>query len=198
MRSPQLFRVINAVRHRWRKLVTAMVYRPQFGELGRNAVLYRPLFLSGVQRIVIGEECVIRDSARLETVERDGETPGRLQIGRGTTIEQNVHIVACGEVRIGEDVCMSSNVVILDTEHPTALSLPGNRVRRLTAGTAYVTVGDRVLIGTGATILRNVDVGEGAVIGAGAVVVRDVPRGAVVAGVPARILRMLPERDVDD
>jgi serine O-acetyltransferase len=50
-------------------------------------------------------------------------------------------------------------------------------------------IGDYVRIGAGAKILGNVRIGDFAVIGANAVVVRDVPAAAVVAGVPARILR---------
>jgi acetyltransferase-like isoleucine patch superfamily enzyme len=44
-------------------------------------------------------------------------------------------------------------------------------------------------IGTGAVVLPGVTVGAGAIVGAGAVVTRDVPHNAVVAGVPARVLR---------
>lgn len=51
-------------------------------------------------------------------------------------------------------------------------------------------IGDEVDIGAGARILGPIRVGRGAVIGANAVVVKDVPAGAVVAGVPARVIRM--------
>jgi acetyltransferase-like isoleucine patch superfamily enzyme len=51
-------------------------------------------------------------------------------------------------------------------------------------------VGNNVWIGYGACILRGVTIGDNAVIGTSAVVTRDVPANAVVAGVPARILRM--------
>ena len=44
-------------------------------------------------------------------------------------------------------------------------------------------------IGTGAVLLPGVTVGEGAIVGAGAVVTHDVPARAIVAGVPARVLR---------
>jgi acetyltransferase-like isoleucine patch superfamily enzyme len=53
-----------------------------------------------------------------------------------------------------------------------------------------VRVGANVWIGYGAQILRGVSVGDNAIVGASAVVTRDVPANAVVAGVPARVIRM--------
>jgi len=48
---------------------------------------------------------------------------------------------------------------------------------------------DDVSIGTGAKVLGPIRVGRGAVVGANAVVISDVPAGAVVGGVPARVLK---------
>jgi len=59
---------------------------------------------------------------------------------------------------------------------------------------AKPTIGDGVEIGAGAVILGDITIGERAIIGANAVVTKDVPPGAVVGGVPARIIRM---RDTD-
>ena len=49
-------------------------------------------------------------------------------------------------------------------------------------------LGDRVRVGANSVVLGPITIGDDAVIGAGAVVVRNVPAGAVVGGVPARIL----------
>ncbi len=50
-------------------------------------------------------------------------------------------------------------------------------------------------IGSSATILGGVVIGEGAIVGAGAVVTKDIPPRAVVAGVPARVLRKITNKE---
>jgi len=58
---------------------------------------------------------------------------------------------------------------------------------------AKPTIGDGVEIGAGAVIVGDIKVGDHAIIGANAVVTKDVPSGAVVGGVPARLIRMRDE-----
>ena len=57
-----------------------------------------------------------------------------------------------------------------------------------------VIIEDDVMIGANAVVLEGVRVGKGAVVAAGAVCVEDVPAGAVVAGVPARVIKMRDEK----
>ena len=80
-------------------------------------------------------------------------------------------------IRIGPQSIIGYNATILTHE-----ILP--RAYRL----GPVEIGAWVLIGANATILPGVSIGTGAIVGAGAVVTRDVPAGAVVAGVPARVI----------
>ena len=62
------------------------------------------------------------------------------------------------------------------------------------ASATPVIVEDDVMMGANAVVLEGVHVGRGAVVAAGAVVIEDVPENAVVAGVPARVIKQRDER----
>ena len=57
-----------------------------------------------------------------------------------------------------------------------------------------VVIDDFVWVGSNVIICGNIHIGEGAIIGIGSVVVKDVPRGAIVGGNPAKIIKY---RDMD-
>jgi serine O-acetyltransferase len=58
-------------------------------------------------------------------------------------------------------------------------------------GKRHPTIGNNVVIGTGAKILGNITIGDGTKIGAGSVVIRSVPAHSTVVGVPGRVVRAL-------
>lgn len=98
------------------------------------------------------------------------------------------HAEIAPHVRIGNYSCLSSYVVITGADH--RLDEPDVPIRFSGRPDSTVTeIGRDVLIGHGVTIMRGVRIGDGAVVGAGAVVTQDVPPYAIVAGVPARIIR---------
>ncbi len=60
----------------------------------------------------------------------------------------------------------------------------------------FPTIGEDVIVYAGAVVCGPITVGDGAVIGANAVVTRDVPPAAIVAGVPAKVIRYREEDEV--
>ena len=95
------------------------------------------------------------------------------RIGRRLFIDHGMGVVIGETAEVGDDVVMFHGV-----------TLGGTSMRH---GKRHPTVGDRVMIGTGAKVLGPVYVGDDARIGANAVVVHDVPPGASAVGVPATV-----------
>nr|WP_302135318.1 acyltransferase [uncultured Schaedlerella sp.] len=104
-----------------------------------------------------------------------------LELGSGFC-NSNLMLRCTEKIVIGEDVAISHNVTIMDSD---AHEIVGNKC----AKTQPVRIGNHVWIGSGAKILKGVTIGDGAMIAAGAVVTRDVPQNCVAAGVPAGIVK---------
>jgi len=115
---------------------------------------------------------------------------GVVEIGAKTVIGQDCTISAYQLVRIGEQCVIADRVMFIDFDH-TVVD-PETPIRLQGIYKRDVVVGSNVWIGYGAQILRGVTIGDNAVIGASAVVTRDIPANAVVAGSPARVVRMRP------
>jgi acetyltransferase-like isoleucine patch superfamily enzyme len=112
---------------------------------------------------------------------------GVVSIGAKTVLGQECTISAYQHVSIGRECVIADRVMLIDFDHGAAeverpIRLQGIYKRD-------VRVGNNVWIGYGACILRGVTIGDNAIIGTSAVVTKDVPANAVVAGIPARVIR---------
>jgi len=113
---------------------------------------------------------------------------GEVTIGAKTVIGQECTISAFQHVAIGRECIIADRAMMIDFDHGvTEVERP---IRLQGIYKRDVEVGHNVWIGYGACILRGVTVGENSVIGTSAVLTRSFPANAVIAGVPARVIRM--------
>jgi acetyltransferase-like isoleucine patch superfamily enzyme len=113
---------------------------------------------------------------------------GECSIGAKTVLGQECTISAFQHVSIGRECILADRVMLIDFDHGVVET--DRPIRQQGIYKRDVRVGNNVWIGYGACFLRGVTVGDNSVVGTYAVVTRDVPDNAVVAGVPARRLRM--------
>ena len=104
-----------------------------------------------------------------------------LSLGSGY-INNGAKISVFEKVTIGQDVAISENVTIRDSDNHEISGANG-------PSTAPINIGDKVWIGINVTILKGVTVGDGAVIAAGSLVNKNIPPRTLVGGVPAKVLR---------
>ena len=157
---------------------------------GRRMVLDGMLFLAPGVQLEIGRSARVR-FGRWVWIGHDTKIrchEGEVRIGDKTVLGQECTISAYKHVSIGEQCVIADRVMMIDFDHNVA-----EVERTIRAQGIYkrdVRVGNNVWIGYGAQILRGVSVGDNAIVGASAVVTKDVPANAVVAGSPARVIRM--------
>ncbi|MBK7343585.1 MAG: N-acetyltransferase [Saprospiraceae bacterium] len=128
----------------------------------------------------------------------DGTKVGSfVEIQRGAHIGKHCkissHTFICEGVRIGDGVFVGHNVSFINDLFPRAVNADGSQQTDADWHVVTTEIGDRVSIGTSATILGGIKIGEGALIGAGSVVTKDIPPKAVVVGNPGRIIRYLED-----
>lgn len=110
---------------------------------------------------------------------------GRIEFNGGESFTAgNNMIISKERVTIGRRCQIAFGVTISDHDFHRTFD---NGIQN--PETLPVVIGDGVWIGMNATILKGVTIGDGAIVAAGAVVTRDVPPRAMVAGVPARIIK---------
>jgi acetyltransferase-like isoleucine patch superfamily enzyme len=108
-----------------------------------------------------------------------------LVIGNFSTINAKCRFDTRGKIIVGDRVSISQEVVILTADHDVNSPDFAGRERE-------VTIEDYVWIGTRAMILPGVTIGKGALVAAGSVVTRDVAPYSVVAGIPAKVIKVRP------
>lgn len=184
------------------------LYKSLVKGIGRGVIFGVRLTIRHPRKIMIDNRTVISDGCVLDA---RGNSNAGITIGRNVIIGQNAMLVCKdGDIRVGDNVGIGANTAIY--------AVAGNSIDisddvliapyTYVGGVSYqfdrtdipiaaqdlnlqggISVGKNTWLGARATLLDGVSVGCNAIISAGAVVTRDVPPYAIVAGVPARVIR---------
>ncbi len=145
-------------------------------KLGNDVKIYAFVNLYG---------CEVGDESRIGTF---------VEIQKGAVIGKRVkvssHSFICEGVTVEDEVFIGHGVMFINDKYPRSTTGVGSLQTEADWVCTPTRIKKRASIGSNATILCGVTIGEGAMVGAGSVVTHDVPDGAVVAGNPARPIRV--------
>jgi len=153
--------------------------------------------------VKIGKKCIINADFIFETEKGFIEIGNNVHIGEAT-------IICRTNVTVGNDVTMAWGITIYDHDSHSIqwdkrmndnnqcfedyLKYDGNNIINKdwsNVNSKPITIKDKVWIGFGVTVLKGVTIGEGSVIGAKSVVTKNVPDWSVVAGNPAKVVKLI-------
>src|SRR5450755_571104 len=149
-------------------------------KLGRDVKLSKFINLYGCE---IGDETKIGAFVEIQKNARVGK---RCKISSHTFICEGVHIQ--------DNVFVGHGVTFINDIYPRATTAEGDLQTEADWKVQQTDVKKGASIGSGATILAGITIGENAIVGAGSVVTKDVPPNGIVAGNPAKFLRLADSR----
>lgn len=175
--------VLRCVPGRIGRLLRRIYYRAVLAGSGSALSIGEHVEFGCPEQVTLGNEAYFVRGAVLRAC-----GGASLKLGNRVAVNGNARLIAdFGSIVVGNDVMIGPNVVIRASNH--AISRCDIPIWEQGQTSGHIIIGDDVWIGANAVILPNVRVGCHVVVGAGAVVTRDIPDFAVVAGVPAVVLR---------
>jgi acetyltransferase-like isoleucine patch superfamily enzyme len=148
-----------------------------------------------INNVQLGKDVKIFDFVNLYgcSIDDNSKIGAFVEIQKNVNIGKNCkissHTFICEGVKIDDNVFVGHNVTFINDKYPRATNIDGSLQTEADWNVVETTIKKGASIGSSATIMCGITIGENAIVGAGSVVTRDVPANAVVAGVPARLIK---------
>lgn len=182
----QFVRWLEVARARWllvRGRVRARMLAVRGASIGAKTSIGEHCIVDRPWGIALGERVLLESEVYLKLVSDEAT----LTLGDHTFVGRGVEFDVLLGVSVGRHSLIAPRCFITDHTHGIADHL---RIDQQPSPPAAVSIGSDVWLGTGVVVLPGVTIGDGAVVGAHSVVAHDVAAMSVVAGVPAKLLRM--------
>ena len=191
-------RVANEVIQRgWQRLRLSGAIAPgtraaeRFGSFGEGSLIGFPTAtIYGERQIHIGTQTMVNTWVTLAAGYSPTQTtvpPRALVIGDRCVIGMRSGIVAHESITIGDDVWFGQDIYVTDANH--GYGDPDTPIGKQLGAHDPVRIGSGTWIGHGSVVLPGTTLGRNVVVAAGSVVRGDIPDHAVIAGVPAKVIR---------
>lgn len=151
-------------------------------KLGKDVVIHQPDLVN-----LYG--CSVGDGTRIGAF-----VEVQKQVSIGANCKISSHAFICSGVTIEDGAFIGHGVMFINDLYPRAINEDGSMQTESDWAVVATHIKEGASVGSNCTILGGVTLGKGAMVGAGAVVTHDVPDYAIVAGVPARIVGDVRDR----
>ena len=137
------------------------------------------------KNVRIGNGVTIGRRAWIQTL---GNGNGLVLIGDNCSIGRDAVISSANSIDIGSDCLISFRVTIVDHDHDFVLGK--SPVGVSVSSSKRVDIGERTFVGANSVILQGVSIGRDSIVGAGSVVTHSFPPNSIIAGNPAKLVRI--------
>lgn len=185
-----------AMRSHLKEFTGLVLGKRPFGlaRLGSESLLEWPRNLQNKEAIRIGDRTLIRSHSFIHAISdySGNHYQPRIDIGNDVYIGRYVYLTACDRIVISDGCVLSEHVYIADLTHGF-YPQKGLIMRQHLESKGAVYLGPNCFLGYRATVMQGVSLGEWCIVGANSVVTRGFPPYSMIAGVPAKLIKVFSQ-----